>query len=69
MNKKIILIIALICLVSLSGCMTSDPKYFDDTGSNVSNYKMCQKLYEESLLFDMYEIRVIECDSGKCFCD
>ena len=64
----------LLALLLVGGCGTySSPQYFDDTGNDVENMKVCHSLAKESCDSNVgcssYRITTLICDGEKCFCD
>lgn len=78
MNKKIFLIIVIVSLILISGCgyrtisYKSHPIFFEDTGNEVENYKLCSSLYQQECnnkINCRFIINEVVCDNEKCYCD
>ena len=71
--KKIILI-GILVLVLVSGCVSSveSTHYFEDTGNKVDNKRLCDMLGKKNCDDNPrcvgYQVDVIVCDDGKCYC-
>ena len=72
------ILIILIMLIMVAGCSpvvitNSNPKYFEDSGNKVDNYKICEALMENECSNNhrcvSWRIDKLECDNGSCFCD
>lgn len=77
MKTTTIILIVVISLILLNGCTTqvqrSTPQYFIDTGNEVDNFRECHRLAKSHCDSNRqckgYEINIIKCEGGECYCD
>ena len=74
----LIMVCLLLFLLMLLGCTGvrtsySMPVYFDDTGNKVENAKICYQEMEKECAkrprCDSWQVSILECDEGECYCD